>query len=186
MKFEELPLKDSYIINLEERSDDRGFFSRFFCKKEFEEYNLDTNIVQANNSLSKYKGTIRGIHFQLKPKAETKIVRCIRGSLWDVILDLRKNSPTFGKWHGETLTAENRKMMYVPKGFGHAYISLEDNVEILYLVSEFYAPEYERIVRWNDLKFNIQWPIEPVIISDKDRNSPDFNENYHLKSGRSK
>lgn len=180
MKFKELPLKDSYIITLTEKKDDRGFFARFYCKKEFGELNLDTNVVQINNSLSKHKRTLRGIHYQLSPKAETKIVRCIKGALWDVIVDLRKDSPTFGKWHGETLTADNRKMMYVPKGFGHAFISLEDNTELIYPVTEFYEPEYERTIRWNDPKFGIKWPIKPLIISDKDNNAPDFNEPHHL------
>lgn len=180
MKFKELPLNGAYIIELKKKEDDRGFFTRFYCKKEFEEFNLDANIVQINNSLSKYKGTLRGIHYQLPPKAETKIVRCVKGSLWDVIVDLRKDSPTFGKWHGETLTAENRKRVYIPKGFGHAHITLEDEIEVLYLITEFYTPQYERTIRWNDPKFEIKWPIEPKIISDKDKNSADFCPSNHL------
>ncbi len=180
MNFIKTLLNDAFIIEIEKREDDRGFFARFFCQEEFEKRNLDCKIVQINNSLSKYKGTLRGIHYQIPPKAETKIIRCIKGSLWDVIVDLRKNSSTYGKWFGEILTAEDRKMMYIPKGFGHANISLEDNTELLYLVTEFYSPKHERILRWNDPNFNIKWPIEPLIISDKDKNALDFKESYNL------
>ena len=123
---------------------------------------------------------MRGIHYQLPPKAETKVVRCINGSLWDVILDLRKESPTFGKWCGEKLSADNRKMMYVPKGFGHAFITLEENTELIYLATEFYSPEYERIIRWDDPYFGIDWILKPKVISDKDKASRDFNAEYHL------
>ena len=179
MKFNPSPLADAYTIDLEKREDDRGFFARFFCVNEFDKAGLDRNIVQINNSLSKDKGTLRGIHYQLAPKAETKIVRCIRGSLYDVIVDLRPESSTFLKWFGETLSAENRIMMFVPKGFGHAFLTLEENTEALYLVTEFYSPENERGLRWNDPKIGIEWPLEPVIISDKDRNHPDFDLHHH-------
>jgi dTDP-4-dehydrorhamnose 3,5-epimerase len=117
----------------------------------------------------------------LSPYAEDKIVRCINGSLYDVIIDLRKDSETFGKWFGEELSAENRKMMYVPKGFAHGLITLEPDTEIFYMVTQYYAPEYERGIRWNDPMFNVQWPIEPVEISDKDKNHRDFDPEYHLK-----
>jgi dTDP-4-dehydrorhamnose 3,5-epimerase len=179
MKFNPTPLADAYTIDLEKREDERGFFARFFCVNEFDKVGLDKNVVQINNSLSKDKGTLRGIHYQLAPKAETKIVRCIKGSLYDVIVDLRPNSPTFLKWFGATLSAENRTMMFVPKGFGHAFLTLEEDTEALYLVTEFYAPEHERGMRWNDPKIGIEWPIEPIIISDKDKNHPDFNISYH-------
>jgi dTDP-4-dehydrorhamnose 3,5-epimerase len=180
MKFFETPLKGAYIIELDKRGDDRGFFARVFCKNEYNELNLDNGIVQINNSLSKDKGTLRGLHYQLPPKAETKIVRCIRGAIFDVIVDLRKSSETFGKWFGEELNEENRKMMYVPKGFAHAILTLQENTEIFYLVTEFYSPENERGIRWNDPYFSIEWPIQPVIISDKDSKHPDFKEDYHL------
>lgn len=181
MKFYETPLKGAFEIELEKRGDDRGFFARFFCVNEFTEAGLETDIVQINNSLSRDKGTLRGIHYQLAPKAETKIVRCIKGALFDVIIDLRESSETFGKWHSVELTAENRKMLYVPKGFGHGFLTLEENTEALYLVTEFYAPELERGIRWNDPYFNIKWKADPVVISDKDKNHPDFNPDYHLK-----
>jgi dTDP-4-dehydrorhamnose 3,5-epimerase len=122
------------------------------------------------------------MHYQLPPKAETKLVRCIRGALYDVALDLRPNSPTFGKSFGAELTAENRRMMYVPKGFAHGFLTLAPDTEALYLVDEFYSPEHERGVRWNDPKFNISWPAEPVVLSDKDRNQRSFDPAWHLAS----
>lgn len=179
MKFNPTPLPGAYTIDLEKREDDRGFFARLFCVNEYDNVGLDRNIVQINNSLSKDKGTLRGIHYQLAPKAETKIVRCIRGSLYDVIVDLRPDSPTFLKWFGAELSAENRTMMFVPKGFGHAFLTLEENTEAFYMVTEFYSPENERGLRWNDPKINIQWPMEPVVISDKDQRHPDFDLHYH-------
>ena len=181
MIFTETPLQGAYIIDLDKKGDDRGFFARFYCSNEYKELNLDSSIQQINNSLSKDKGTLRGIHYQLPPKAETKIVRCISGSLYDVIVDLRPESPTFLQWFGAELTAENRRMMYVPKQFGHAFLTLKDNTEALYLVTEFYAPTLERGIKWNDPAINIKWPIVPVIISDKDNNHPDFNPDIHLK-----
>ncbi len=180
MKFIDTPLEGAYLIELEKREDERGFFARAFCVNEFEAYNLDRNIVQINDSLSKEKGTLRGMHYQLAPKAETKIVRCIKGALYDVILDLRPGSKTFGKSFGHELSAENRKMMYVPKGFAHGFITLEEDTEAFYLATAFYSAEHERGVRYNDPAFNIQWPIEPLVVSDKDKSHPDFNESYHL------
>jgi dTDP-4-dehydrorhamnose 3,5-epimerase len=179
MKFNPTPLAGAYTIDLEKREDERGFFARLFCVNEYDQHGLDRNIVQINNSLSKDKGTLRGIHYQLAPKAETKIVRCIKGSLYDVIVDLRPESPTFLKWFGAELSAENRTMMFVPKGFGHSFITLEENTEAFYMVTEFYSPENERGLRWNDPKINIEWPIEPVVISDKDQRHPDFDLHYH-------
>ena len=180
MIFEETPLHGAFIIKLEKRGDDRGFFARTFCQQEFEEHGLATGFVQVNNSLSSDKGTLRGMHYQLSPYAETKIVRAIRGSLYDVILDLRPNSETFGKSFGAELSAENRQMMYVPKGFAHGFITLQDDTEAFYFVDEFYAPTYERGVRYNDPQFAIDWPIDPVTISEKDLNHPHFSEAYHL------
>lgn len=180
MKFEETPLPGAYVIDLEKRGDERGFFARVFCENEFNELGLSTNFVQVNNSLSADRGTLRGMHYQLAPKAETKLVRCIRGSLYDVILDLREDSPTFGKSFGAELSAENRRMMYVPKGFAHGFITLSDDAEAFYFVDEFYAPQNERGVRWNDPAFKIDWPIEPVVLSEKDQNHPDFDRAHHL------
>ena len=181
MKFYPTPLTGAYTIELEKRGDDRGFFARLFCVKEFEALNLDPRIAQINNSLSRIPGTLRGLHYQLAPKAETKIIRCIRGALYDVILDLRKESPTFGQWFAAELTAENRLMMYVPKGFAHGFITLQPDTEAFYLATEFYGPDRERCVRWNDPKFGIKWPAEPVVISDKDKSAPDFSPGTHLQ-----
>lgn len=180
MKFTPTPLNGAYLIDLEKKEDERGFFARSFCVNEFENQQLEHNIVQINNSLSVTKGTLRGMHYQLAPKAETKIVRCITGSLYDVIIDLRKESPTFGKWFGHELSAQNRTMLYVPKGFAHGFITLTDNTEALYLVTEFYAASQERGIRYNDPYFDIRWPITPVVVSEKDQHHPDFNEAYHL------
>lgn len=181
MIFQETFLKGAYIIELEKKTDERGFFARAFCKKEFGSFDLYNEIVQINNSFSRFKGTLRGMHYQIGKKAEDKIIRCFSGSLYDVIIDLRPNSPTFGKWFGIELSSENRKMLYVPKGFAHGFITLEDNTEVFYLVTEYYSPSYERGIRWNDPFFKIKWPIEPVIISEKDNNFPDFNPETHLK-----
>jgi dTDP-4-dehydrorhamnose 3,5-epimerase len=180
MIFNETPLAGVYVVDLEKRGDERGFFARAFCEREFAERGLANHFVQANNSLSARKGTLRGMHYQLAPKAETKYVRCIRGALQDVVIDLRRNSSTFGQSFGAELTAENRRMMVVPKGFAHGFITLTDDTEAFYLVDEFYAPECERGIRWNDPKFAIQWPIEPVVISEKDQNYRDFDPAWHL------
>jgi dTDP-4-dehydrorhamnose 3,5-epimerase len=169
----------AHLIELERRGDDRGFFARLFCEREFGNAGLETRFVQINNSLSAKKGTLRGLHYQLPSAAEVKVVRCVRGALFDVIVDLRPDSPSFGKWYGAELNEQNRLMMYVPRGFAHAILTLFDDVEAIYLVSAFYGPEQERGVRYNDPKFQIEWPIEPVEISPKDRNWPDFDPLYH-------
>lgn len=174
MKFNSLDLKGAYILELENKDDSRGFFARSWCKKELSEKGLDTNIVQINNSLSKNKGTLRGLHYQSAPKAETKIVRCIRGSIWDVIVDIRSGSNSFGQWFGTEISSENRKMMYIPKGFAHGFISLEMNSEIIYLATEYYSPRHERGIRWNDPFHEISWPIEPKKISEKDSIIPNW------------
>jgi len=180
MIFTETPLKGAYLIDMEKRGDERGFFARAFCEREFAQHGLSSRIVQANNSLSARKGTLRGMHYQLAPRAETKIVRCIRGALHDIILDLRRDSPTFGQTFGVELTAENRRMLYVPKGFAHGFITLVDDTEAFYFVDEFYVPECERGVRWDDPRFQLEWPIAPVVISDKDARQRDFDPAWHL------
>lgn len=181
MHFIEIPLEGAYLIDLDKKGDDRGFFARFFCSKEFQQMGLISHFTQVNNSFSQHEGTLRGLHYQLAPKAEVKLVRCIKGALYDVIVDLRPGSATFGQSFGCELTAENRLMMYVPQGFAHAFITLQNDSEVLYLVSEFYSPTHERGIRWDDPYFNIAWPIQPKVISDKDRNHPYFNPAYHLK-----
>ena len=180
MKYTPMKIADAYTVELEPHGDSRGFFSRVFCKNEFVAQGMDERVVQINNSFNQYKGTLRGLHYQLPPSQETKLVRVVRGSLWDVIVDLRQDSPTFMQWDAVTLTAEKRNMIFVPRGCAHGIITLEDNTEMLYFVSEFYAPQNERGAKWDDPKFAIDWPIEPVIISEKDKKNPYFDPDYHL------
>lgn len=174
MKFEPTALADACIIDLERRGDDRGFFARAFCEDEFAAMGLESRFAQINDSLSVRAGTLRGMHFQLPPAAEVKVVRCIRGSLWDCIVDLRPGSPSYLQWTGVELSAENRRMLYVPRGFGHGFITLQDDTEALYLVSDRYAPDRERGLRWDDPRIGIRWPRAPVEISAKDAAWPDF------------
>ena len=173
-------LSGAYLIDIERRGDERGFFARAFCEREFGSQGLVTHFVQANNSLSARKGTLRGMHYQLAPKAETKVVRCIRGALYDAILDLREGSPTFGQSFGAELSAENRRMMYVPKGFAHGFLTLTDNTEAFYFVDEFYAPECERGFRWDDPRFGVAWPGRPNLVSEKDSSYRNFDPAWHL------
>lgn len=181
MKFEETFIKGLYKVDLEKRGDSRGFFARFFCADEYSELGLETEIVQINNSYTRDKLTLRGMHYQVYPKGEAKIVRCIKGKLYEVALDLRPDSPTFGKFFGIELSQENRTMLYVPKGFANGFMTLEEDTEMLYLVTEFYSPDFERVVRWDDSKFGIEWPETPLHMSEKDKYAPDFNEVYHLE-----
>jgi dTDP-4-dehydrorhamnose 3,5-epimerase len=180
MIFTPTPLPGAYLIELEKKGDERGFFARAFCEKEFGQHGLSTRFCQVNNSLSAEEGTLRGMHYQLAPKAETKLVRCIRGALHDVILDLRQGSPTFVKSFGAELSAENRRMMYVPKGFAHGFITLTPDTEAFYFVDEFYSPENERGVRYDDPQFGLQWPVAPVVVSDKDKSHRNFDRTWHL------
>lgn len=177
MIFTQSPLSGAYLIDLEKKGDDRGFFARYYCEKEFAAHNLNTQWAQVNNSLSVVKGTIRGLHFQHPPHAEVKLIRCLTGSIWDVIVDIRKNSPTYGKWFGAELNAENRTMMYVPKGFAHGFITLTDNAEILYLVSTPYSQQAEGALRWNDPFHGIVWPGACTVLSEKDKNVRDWQPN---------
>lgn len=175
MQFTEL-LTDAYLIQTTPFKDERGSFGRVFCAEEFKKFNLDTNIVQINQSESVEKGTLRGLHFQLQPMSEVKIIKCIKGSIYDVMIDLRPASKTYKKWVGFKLTADNHQLLYIPKGFAHGFLTLEKNSAIIYFVTQYYSKEYERGIRWNDPIFSISWPFEPAIISDRDKNHPDFNE----------
>src|SRR5690242_19261820 len=179
MEFRETPLAPARLIAINKIGDARGFFGRAFCVQEFEQNGLENRWVQANNSFSARGGTLRGLHYQLPPAAEVKLVRCIRGAFYDVILDLRPDSANFGKSFGAELSAENRLMMYVPRGFAHATLTLEDDSEALYFSSAFYAPEQERGVRWDDPHFAIHWPIPLTEISAKDASWPDFDSEFH-------
>jgi dTDP-4-dehydrorhamnose 3,5-epimerase len=179
MIFEPTPLSGAFTIGLERRGDHRGFFARLFCTEEFAAHGLETAFVQINTSLTQARGTVRGMHYQLPPAAEVKVVRCIRGSLYDVILDLRPDSPTYLRSFGAELTAENRVMMYVPRGFAHGFMTLDEDTEALYLVSHAYAPESERGLRWNDPALSLPWPRPPTELSPKDRAWPDFDPALH-------
>ena len=175
MIFKETKLKGAFIIQIEKLEDKRGFFARSWCKKEFEAYCLNGNIVQSNISFNKKNGTLRGMHYQVAPYEEVKIVRCTMGAIYDVIIDLRPNSSTYMEWVAVKLTFDNHKMLYVPEGFAHGYQTLANNTEVFYQVSQFYSPEHERGVRWNDPLFNIKWPkVDNIIFSDKDKNWPDY------------
>lgn len=176
MKFTETKLKGAFIIDFEKREDNRGFFARAFCEKEFAEQGLETHLVQANCSYNLKKGTLRGIHRQVDPYQEVKIIRCTRGAIWDCIVDLRKDSPTYKQWIGLELTQDNHRTLYVPKDFGHGFLTLTDNTEISYLMTEFYQPGSEGGFRWNDKAINIHWPheINFELMTDKDKNWPDY------------
>ena len=175
MIFIETKLASAFVIELEKVVDERGFFARTWCQKEFKDHGLNPNLSQISIAVNKSKGTIRGMHYQLTPHEEAKLVRCTRGSIYDVIIDLRSNSKTFKQWFSTELTDKNNKMVYVPEGCAHGYQTLEDNTEVLYHMSVAHIPELYRGVRWNEPVFKITWPItEKIIISGKDKNYPNF------------
>jgi dTDP-4-dehydrorhamnose 3,5-epimerase len=174
MIFIETELKGAFVIEPERLEDERGFFARTWCTQEFEAHGLNPNLVQCNISFSKKKGTIRGMHYQAPPYEEAKFIRCTTGAIYDVIIDLRPDSKSFMHWIAVELPAESRKMIYVPEGFAQGCQILMDNTEIYYQMSEFFAPEYARGLRWNDPLFNINWPQKVTTISVKDQNWPDF------------
>jgi dTDP-4-dehydrorhamnose 3,5-epimerase len=172
MIFTKTKIKGVFVIDLEPRGDERGYFTRVFCKNELINQDIPYNIVQVNRSLSADKGTIRGLHFQKFPKEEDKIVQCLKGKIFDVALDLRKNSKTYGKWVGEILSAENKKMFLIPKGCAHGFQTLEKDTVVEYFVSQYYSPEKEGGIRWSDPRFSIKWPLKKVTTSKKDAGWP--------------
>jgi dTDP-4-dehydrorhamnose 3,5-epimerase len=174
MLFDRTKIAGTFQIQPELRTDERGFFARTWCRAEFEEAGLDARLAQCSISFNARKGTLRGMHYQADPYGEAKLVRCTMGAIYDVVLDLRAASPTFRKWIGVTLTAENRRMVYVPQGCAHGFLTLEDNSEVFYQISEFYHPEAACGVRWNDPAFGIEWPGKVEVISERDRTLPDF------------
>ncbi len=174
MIFTKTKFHEAFIIEPEPLEDERGFFARSFCEKEFEKHGLNPRIVQCSISFNKKKGTLRGIHYQVFPHQEAKLVSCIRGAIYDIIIDLRPDSPTFKHWLAVELTADNHRMLYVPEGVAHGFQTLVDNTEVLYQMFEFYYPECERGVRWNDPAIGIQWPFENCIVSPKDQQYSDF------------
>lgn len=174
MNFQKTLIADSFLIDLNKISDDRGFFSRLFCSDEFKEKNISFNFPQVNTSQTKSKGSIRGFHYQREKSSESKLVKCIKGSIYDIVVDIRPNSKTYMQWQGFELNDTNRSMLLIPKGCAHGFQSLEDNIELIYFVDERYNPELESGIRWNDESFGFKWPLTPTTISDKDRNWPDY------------
>lgn len=174
MIFEATKLPGVWLVRLELREDERGSFARSWCAREFLAHGLNPSLAQCNVSFSRRRGTLRGLHYQAPPHAEAKLVRCIRGAIYDVALDLRPASPTFKHWTAVELTAENRRALYVPEGCAHGFQSLTDESEVFYQMSEFYQPESARGVRWNDPAFGIEWPVAEPIMAERDRAYPDF------------
>ncbi len=180
MRYEELGVQGAFLVSLEPREDERGFFARLFCSSEFRSRGLDMEIVQINNSASQRTGTLRGLHYQVAPHGEDKLIRCIRGSVFDVAVDLREASPTFGRWAGKKLDANARQMMFIPRGCAHGYLTLEDDAELIYATSAPYVSGAERVLRWNDPAFAINWPIEPCAVSEKDNSARDYRRDLHI------
>ena len=174
MKFLQTGIADAYLIEIEPMTDERGFFARSWCRREFERHGLNPDIAQCNISFNKKRGTLRGLHYQVEPYEETKIVRCTSGAIYDVIVDLRPKSSTFKKWIAVELTTENWRMLYIPSGVAHGFQTLVDDTEISYQISEFYHSDSSRGVRWDDPAFGIKWPSADRVISEKDRQYPDF------------
>jgi dTDP-4-dehydrorhamnose 3,5-epimerase len=174
MIFTETKLKGAYLIDVERLEDERGFFGRSWCKREFEANGLNPNAVQSNVSYNSHKGTLRGMHFQINPFEETKTIRCTSGAIYDVIIDLRQNSETYKQWFGVELTKESFRMLYIPEGFAHGFITLAKHTSVHYVVTEYYTPGAERGIAYDDPEFNIEWPIKPLMISAKDRNHKPF------------
>ena len=174
MKLQETPLPGAYIVELDAKEDQRGYFARTYCRKEFSAAGLHFEVVQCNISNNLRKGTLRGMHYQVDPAAEIKLVQCVSGSLYDVIIDLRPESKTYCRWFGLELSAANRRLLYIPQGFAHGFQTLEKNSTIYYLMSEYYAAQYSRGVRWDDPAFSIKWPLSDPIMTEKDRLLPDY------------
>jgi dTDP-4-dehydrorhamnose 3,5-epimerase len=174
MIFNQTTIPGVFEIDLDPHADERGFFARSWCQKEFEGHGLNPRMVQCNISFNTRKGTLRGMHDQAAPHAEAKVVRCTAGAIYDVVIDLRPQSATFRQWFATALSAENRRMLYVPEGCAHGFLTLADATEVFYQMSEFYHPELTRGFRWNDPAFAIAWPEKVEVISERDRTYPDF------------
>lgn len=172
MLFHKTSIEGLYLLEPELKLDERGFFGRFFCKQEFARAGVPFEIAQINRSFTKVRGMLRGLHYQKEPKWEAKVVGCLRGAIYNVAVDLREGSPTFGAWEAFELTEENKKMLYTPKGFANGFQAITDNCELLYFMSEFYSPEHASGLRYNDPKLGIAWPIAEPVLSEKDKNLP--------------
>ena len=174
MIFKATKLRDAYVVDIQPFQDERGFFARTWCENEFTEQGLDPNLAQCSVSFNRRAGTVRGLHVQLPPYADSMLVRCTQGALYDVIIDLRTDSDSYMQWVGVELTAKNRRALYVPKGFAHGFMTMEDDTEAFYMISEFFAPDSARGIRWDDKRFDIQWPGPVNVISAKDLSYPDY------------
>ena len=174
MKFTETPLAGAFIVDMTPFEDDRGLFARHWCRREFEQRGLPTDICQINFSSNPAKGTLRGIHYQVPPYGESKFIRCVQGAVYDLMIDLRPESSTYGESFGVELSQDNNRSLFVPAQFGHGYLTLENNTSVIYHVSEFFTPDAEAGIRFDDPRFQVKWPIKPVVVSEKDRNWPDF------------
>ena len=180
MKFTETELKGAYVVEIKRIEDNRGFFARSWCRDEFETAGLNANLAQINVAYTREQGTIRGMHFQKSPFAEAKLVSCLRGEVYDVMIDLRPDSATLGAWLGIVLSAENHRMLYIPEGFAHGYQTLQDDAELSYLTSAFYAPSATSGVRYDDPAFGIKWPLPVSCISEADRKWPNYKREKFL------
>jgi dTDP-4-dehydrorhamnose 3,5-epimerase len=174
MLFQRTAIDGVVEIQVERRTDERGFFARSWCRREFEQASLNSDLAQCSISWNPHKYTLRGMHYQAVPYEEAKLVRCTRGAIYDVVVDLRPQSPTFTQWIGVTLTAEGRNMIYIPEGCAHGFLTLQEDCEISYQISQFYCADSARGVRWDDPSFGIMWPAQPLLISERDRTYPDF------------
>ncbi len=170
----ETPLAGAFVVDVERRSDERGFFARSYCQREFAAHGVELPVAQCNVSFNALRGTLRGMHYQVEPRAERKLVRCTQGAVFDVIIDVRPASPTYCHWFAAELSSENHRALYIPEGFAHGFQSLAENTELCYLMSEFYSPEHARGVRWNDPAFGVEWPLAAVAVSEKDQSYCDF------------
>lgn len=174
MKFIETPLVGAYVVEMEPIADNRGYFARSYCEREFVERGLKVPFVQCNVSYNHQRGTIRGMHYQREPHGETKLIRCIRGAIYDVIVDIRPESASYGKWYGVELCSSNQRMLYVPDGFAHGFQTLENETEVFYQMGNFFVPESSEGLRWDDPVIGIEWPLPCSVISDKDQSYPGF------------
>lgn len=176
MIFTPTKIEGMFYVDLEPHIDERGYFSRVFAQEEFEKAKIDFKMVQVNQAFTKLKGVLRGMHWQTEPKLEAKFFQCLDGEVYDVVVDVRKDSPSYMKWAGTKLSGDKFRLLYIPGGLPHGYETLTKNCRVQYMVSEFYSPENEKGFRWDDPAFNIEWPIPPTFMSEKDKNLPNFSD----------
>ena len=180
MKATETELKGVFVLEPQVFGDARGWFMESWSQRKMHDAGIDFQFVQDNQSFSAQKGTLRGLHYQLNPMCQAKLLRCTRGKIFDVAVDIRKGSPQYGKWVGVELSAENKKQLFIPRGFAHGFITLTDDVEVQYKADNYYAPEYDGNIRWDDPDIGVEWPLKPVILSEKDSKAPLLKERTNL------